>query len=322
MKNQRNLFKFCSSLAIASLLHLSVFTPSLQAGDPFREQNPHAIGDHTEAAFKALFIGGDYPQAQQYLQQAKQKEANDPMLYAMMASLAYIEQDWEKFEEYAPQTGKVAKALVNENPLRGNLYIAVGHFMEGGYALAKDGPVRGATQALRELQEALKFINKAEKIRSDDPELNLIKGYMDLMLAVNLPFADPQQAIARLENLARPQYLTYRGIAMAYRDLGNYNKALEYVNLALSETPNHPEVHYLKAQILKQLEQWQAAQGFFNQALARPQILPKYLVAQIFFESCQNQRKIDQKPRNCDALRDPIKEGNQTWGPERLPSLD
>lgn len=322
MKNRLNLFQFCSSLAIASLLHLSLFTSALQAGDPFRPQNPQAIGEQTEAAFKAIFIGGDYPQGQQYLQRARQTEANDPLVYAMMASMAYIEQDWEQFGDYATQTREVAKALVQQNPLRGNLYIAVGHFLEGGYAVAKDGPVRGATQALGKLQDVLKFIKEAEKIQSDDPELNLIKGYMDLILAVNLPFADPQQAIARLENLGHPPYLTYRGIAMAYRDLGNYNKALEYANLALTATPNHPEVHYLKAQILKELEQWQAAQGFFNQALARPQILPKYLVAQIFFESCQNQRKIDQKPRNCDALRDPIKEGNQIWGPERLPSLD
>ncbi|MDJ1179998.1 tetratricopeptide repeat protein [Roseofilum sp. BLCC_M91] len=322
MKNRLNLFQFCSGLAIASCLHLSFFTPSLQAGDPFRQQNPQAIGDHTEAAFKAIFIGGDYPQGQQYLQQAQQTEADDPLVYAMIASMAYIDQDWEQLGEYATQTREVAKALMEENPLRGNLYIAVGHFMEGGYALAKDGPVRGAPQALNQLQEVLKFIKEAERIRGDDPELNLIKGYMDLMLAVNLPFADPQQAIARLENLARPQYLAYRGIAMAYRDLGDYPNALEYVNLALTATPNHPEVHYLKAQILKELEQWQAAQGFFNRALSRPQMLPKYLVAQIFFESCQNQRKIDQKPRNCDALRDPIKEGNQIWGPERLPSLD
>ncbi len=322
MKILLQLSTWLSALGTISILQGIVGGLPAQAGDPFRSQNPHPIGQNTEAAFKAIFIGGDYPQAHTYLQQAQKIEGNDPLVYAMLASLAYIEQNWETFGEYGTQTRKIAEKLTAQNPLRGNLYLGVGHFLEGAYTLNKQGLIRGVPQALNKLQEVLKFIQKAEEISPQDPELNLIKGYMDLMLSANLPFADPQAAINRLKTLASPQYLTYRGIAMAYRDLKDYPNALKFVNVALESTPNHPEIHYLKAQILIQVGQTQEAQNFFNTALARPHILPKYLVAQMFFEFCQNQRKIDQKPRNCDALRDPIKESNQLWGPAILPSLN
>ena len=322
MIDRRKLWQFFSTLGIVSCLQLTFSAIPAAAGDPFRDRSPHQIGQNTEAAFKSLFIGGDYPQARNYLEQAQKRENNDPLVYSMLASLAYIDEDWEGLGDHGTQTREVAEALVSTDALRGNLYIAVGHFLEGAYHASKYGAVRGAPQALNKLQDALKYLKKAEAIASDDPELNLVKGYMDLMLSVVLPFADTEQAIERLENLARPQYLTYRGIAMAYRDLEDYQNALTYVNRAMEVTPNHPEIHYLKAQILHKLGQSQAAKNSFNKALSRPQILPKYLVAQIFFEACKNQRKLDQRPRNCDALRDPIKQGNRLWGPATLPSLD
>ncbi len=63
-------------------------SPSL-AGDPFRDREPHQIGDQTEAAFKAIFQQGNYPEAERYLEQAVSKEPNEPLAYAMKASLAY-----------------------------------------------------------------------------------------------------------------------------------------------------------------------------------------------------------------------------------------
>ncbi len=59
------------------------------------------------------------------------------------------------------------------------------------------------------------YLGKAEAISANDPELNLIRGYMDLMLAVNLPFTSPDQAIERLEKNAAPRYLVDRGIAIS-----------------------------------------------------------------------------------------------------------
>jgi tetratricopeptide (TPR) repeat protein len=111
---------------------------------------------------------------------------------------------------------------------------------------------------------------------------------MDLMLAVNLPFANPGQAIERLEKNAAPQYLADRGVALAYRDLKQYSQALEYANRALKMTSDNPEMYYLKAQILQEQGKKEKSQQMiqeaivnFDKALAKKSQLPGDLVKQI-----------------------------------------
>ncbi|MEH2235692.1 Sll0314/Alr1548 family TPR repeat-containing protein [Nostoc sp.] len=261
--------------------------PSL-AGDPFRNREPHQIGDQTEAAFKAIFQQGDYPAAERYLQQALSKEPNEPLAYAMMASLAYGSKDWAKLDTYSQKTLETGKKLIPSDPLRGNLYTAVGHFLEGAVVITRQGTVNGVPQAFSRLRQVYEYLDKAEAISANDPELNLIKGYMDLLLAVNLPFASPDQAIGGLEQNAAPKYLVDRGIALAYRDLKRYSQALEYVNRALKTTSDNPEIYYLKAQILKELGQKEKSQQMiqeaianFDKALTKKSQLPGDLVKQI-----------------------------------------
>lgn len=313
--------RMISATSAAVILTLSVFANPAFA-DPFRSNGSQNIGENTEAAFEAIFVEGNYPAAQRYLQQEEASGSSEPLVYSMLASLAYREQDWESLKVYATKTRETAESLVQTNPLRGNLYAATGHFLEGAYDLVKQGTVRGAPQALNKLQLVFRYLREAEKIDPEDPELNLLKGYMDLMLAVNLPFANPAQAVERLEKYAGPNYLAYRGIAIAYRDLQEDAKALEYVNKAIAQTPNNPELNYLKAQILTGQNQRQEAVRYFQAALARPNLLPKHLVAQIFYEQCRNQNRIDNQERNCDAMRDPIRQSTQAWGPETLPPLN
>ncbi|MBD1928413.1 tetratricopeptide repeat protein [Trichocoleus sp. FACHB-90] len=322
--------RIVGAIASASLTALSLFPTPTLAGDPFRSSNSGQIGNQTEAAFKAIFETGNYPQAKLYLQQAESSEPNEPLVYAMRASLAYTEQDWKSVNTYAEKTLKTAEQLTTTNPLRGNLYTAVGHFLQGAYnlSLVNNDPIKGGSQALNKLQEVFTYLDKAEKVGSDDAELNLLKGYMDLMMAVNLPFSNPKQAIERLEK-AGPSYLAYRGIAVGHRDLKDYDKALEYVNRALAVTPNNPEVHYLKAQILvakgkKQKDQslFNEAKKDFNAALAKPDQLPKTLVAQMFYEQCKNQKSVDSKERDCDGMRDKIRDASGSWGPAKMPQLE
>ncbi len=322
--------RIVGAIASASLTALSLFPTPTLAGDPFRSSNSGQIGNQTEAAFKAIFETGNYPQAKLYLQQAESSEPNEPLVYAMRASLAYTEQDWNSVNTYAEKTLKTAEQLTTRNPLRGNLYTAVGHFLQGAYnlSLVNNDPIKGGSQALNKLQEVFTYLDKAEKVGSDDAELNLLKGYMDLMMAVNLPFSNPKQAIERLEK-AGPSYLAYRGIAVGHRDLKDYDKALEYVNRALAVTPNNPEVHYLKAQILvakgkKQKDQslFNEAKKDFNAALAKPDQLPKTLVAQMFYEQCKNQKSVDSKERDCDGMRDKIRDASGSWGPAKMPPLE
>ena len=326
MKKQLFLPKqIISTIVSASALILSFSVLPVLAGDIFRTSNTHNIGDNTESAFNAIFKDGNYPEATRYLKLAESTESNEPLAYAMQASLAYMNQDWDALKVYSTKTLQTAQQLNRTDPLRSNLYTAVGNFLEGAYSFKQDGPVGAMTK----LQKVFDSLDEAKKLAPNDPEVNLLKGYMDLMLAVNLPFSDPSQGIEQLEKYAAPEYLANRGIAIAYRDLKQYNKALDYVNRALQQTPKNPELHYLKAQILvaqgkkqKNSSFYQEAKKNFTAALTKPNQLPKGLVAQIFYEHCKNENLLDNKDRDCNALRNPIKNGTGTWGPVELPKLD
>jgi len=294
--------------AIASGVVIATFlvgSPS-HAKDPFRTTNPHEIGDTTEMAFRVLFEQGNYQQADRYLDEAEKIDTNEPLVYAMQAAFAYLNEDWDALLTYATQTRETAQQLTTKNELRGHLYTGVGHFLEGAHIISTEGTISGTPKALRKLRLVLQHINAAEKINPTDPEVNLIKGFMDLMLAVNLPFAEIDDAIARLENYARPNYLAYRGIAVGYRDTKQNDQALAAVNQALALTPNNPELFYLKAQILVQqgIEQknvtiLQQAQESFSQALAQaPDKFPAGLKKQLQRESDRNTRRIQEMSAN------------------------
>lgn len=278
----------CSKIGIAVAIVSNIWINPVLGADPFRSQQPRNIGNQTEAAFNAIFLKGNYKKAQEYVQQAIRKEPDEPLGYAIKASLAYTSDDIPTLKAYSKKTLATAKSLIAKDPLRGNLYAAVGHFFEGAVILLQDGTVKGAPQALKRLRQVYQHLEQAEAVSPRDPELNLVKGYMDLMLAVNLPFSDPEQAIQRLQQNAGPEYLVDRGIAIAYRDLKKYGKALEYADRALKATSENPELYYLKAQILreqgrrkKNREIMQEAVKFFDQALEKKNQLPKQLVKQI-----------------------------------------
>lgn len=281
------LFGAIAATTVAFTLNFSI-TPTL-AADPFRTSNRHQIGDKTEAAFKAIFQDGDYQAAQRYLKQAETKEANEPLAYAMRASLAYsLDKDLTAFNAYGNKTLETAKRLIPSDPLRGNLYAGVGYFLQGASILARDGTVKGTPEALSKLRLVYEHLDKAEAVSANDPEINLLRGYMDLMLAVNLPFSNPEQAIARLEKFASPRYLAERGLAIGYRDLKQYGDALASVDRALQITANNPELFYLKGQILAEQSKKQndrsilrEAIGNFDKAIAKKAQLPVSLTKQI-----------------------------------------
>ncbi|MDF5706365.1 MAG: Sll0314/Alr1548 family TPR repeat-containing protein [Nostoc sp. S4] len=277
-----------AQLAFGTAIALNLLINPSLAGDPFRTKEPHQIGDRTQAAFEAIFQQGNYPAAERYLTQALAKEPNEPLAYAMKASLAYGNKDWAKLDTYSQKTLESAQKLISTDPLRGNLYSAVGHFFEGSLILIRQGTANGVPEAFSRLRQVYQYLDKAEAISANDPELNLIKGYMDLLLAVNLPFANPDQAIGRLQENAAPEYLVERGIALAYRDLKRYPQALEYVNRAIKSTGENPEIYYLKAQILKRQGEKekshqliQEAIANFDKALTKKSQLPSNLVKQI-----------------------------------------
>ncbi|MGI0491219.1 Sll0314/Alr1548 family TPR repeat-containing protein [Alkalinema pantanalense CENA528] len=271
-------------LASSTALLLGVITNPAFAKDPFRTSNPKPIGDRTEAAFKAIFEKGDYsPKTLELLDQAAAKEGGEPLVYALKATLAFMQRDGGTFTTNATMTRETAEKLATSDPLRGNLYIAVGNFLEAASTINTQGMVRGMPTALGKVQDAFKKLDEAEKVSPNDPELNLVKGAMDLMLAVNvsLPLSNPDQAIERLEQKAGPRYIADRSLAWGYRDLKKLDKAVASVDRALATTPDNPEVKYLKGQILYKQGKFPESIKFFEDALKKEGQLPTGLVNQI-----------------------------------------
>ena len=290
----KRITKYFAILPLASAITFS-FSSLALAADPFRVDNARDIGEHTEEAFNTLFVLGDYFGSLAPLKVAEVEEPNEPLAHALRASLAFTEEDWEALNTYAQKTLKAAEKLEQSDPLRGNLYLAVGHFMHGAYIYEQDGPLG----AIQKLQLVFKYFDAAEAADPNDPEMNLIKGYMDLLLAVNLPFSSPEQAIARFEAYAAPNYLVNRGIAVAYRDLEEYDTALKFVDQALEIAPENPEHYYLKGQILRKIGKKQKsipileqALDHFSKALSKESQLPKFIVKPLKRELKQTHKKI------------------------------
>ena len=280
--------KFAARLGsgfFALSVSLSVALPTL-AADPFRTSNPHEISTLTETAFEAVFKEGNYVKAREILSQPEAQSSGDPLVQAMQASVAYLDNDFAGVTERARATKQAAIALEAEDPLRSHLYQAVGIFMEGASILKAQGVARGTPMALGMLQQVFNHLDEAEAIDPDDPELNLIKGYMDLMLAVNLPFSNPEEAISRMEQYGSPTYLSQRGIAIGYRDLDRNEEGLAAAEKALSAAPDNPELHYLKGQLLLRLGRQGDSAESFNEALEYKDQLPPEVVKRITFEGC------------------------------------
>jgi len=290
--------KLLLSLSCLLTVTLSNLTPAL-AGDPFRlaSQNPRNIGQKTENAFNAVFKEGNYPLGEQYINQAEQTETNDPLVPALKAALAYLDQDWQTLHNYALKTIDLANNIKANDEVRGNLYLAVGNFLEGTYIFKTDSPLA----ALPKVQQVFSYIDKAENVDANDPELNLIKGYMDLNLSLYLPFSSPDQAISQLQSHASPDYLVYRGIAVAYRNLDNLDRALEYANRSLLITPNNPETLYLKGQIIRKqglnansVSLLQQALPILQQALTLKNQLPDGVASDLERETRNTCNKINE----------------------------
>ena len=282
--------KTISQIVSTTMLAIALLTGSALAKDPFRSTNPRAISDKTEAAFEAFFKQGDYKAAANYLSRT---ESTEPLALSMKATLAYNDilagRDnkekqaalLEQFRSYGTQTRTAAEKLLPTDPLRGNMYLAVSHFFDGVYAFTKDGTIKGTPQVLKELQQVIKYLDAAEAIAPNDPELNMLRGYMDVYTGIYLPFASSDKGVERLQKYANPRYLAERGLAMGYLEMKQYDKALASVDRAIALTPNNPEIQYLKAKILVKQGKDQDSLAYFDKALGKKEQLPPGLVREM-----------------------------------------
>ena len=240
--------QFISSSLLAVLVTAATAMPSF-AADPFRTSNARAIGGETQKAFELMFREGNYVGAVKQLDVAIRTEASEPLLFALRASTFYAKEDYLGMQVAGKRVRKNAEALKGKDNLRAYLYIAVSDLIEAGYIVKTDG-LSSAARALPLVQNVFDNIKKAQDINPNDPELNLIKGYIDMLIASVLPLSDLETALASLRQYAAPDYLKWRGIALAYRDARKPELALDAVNKAIAAAPNNPELNYLKGQIL------------------------------------------------------------------------
>lgn len=275
-----------SRIVGAAIVTASLWTGSVSAKDPFRTTtNARPINDNTQAAFEAFFKKGDYKATANYL---KQLDPNEPLSLAMKASLTYSDMLSEKeadkkavileeFKSYAAQTRGAAERMLGKDALRGNLYLAVSHFLDGVYAFTKEGTVKGTAKVLGELQQIVKYLNEAEAQAPNDPELNMVRGYIDVYSGIYLPFANPSKGLERLQKFASPRYLADRGLAMGYLEMKEYDKALTAVDSSISQAPGNPELLYLKSRILAKQGKDQESIPYLEQALVKKDQLPPAL---------------------------------------------
>ncbi len=264
-------------ISLGLTLGHSMVSPAWSA-DPFRSgETARDLGPEVEVAFEAFFCSGEYQNSREKLEAAQQASPEEPMVYALLAALAYQSQDQEAFAQLATRTREVATELEATDPLRGNLYEGVGYGLEAANIVLENGVVLGLPKAVPTLNNLFASIREARQIDPDDPELNLLNGYMDLLLTYR------DRSLEQFQK-AGPDYLAYRGQALAYRDLKQYPEALEAVDEAIAVSCDNPELYYLKAQLLAAQEQYAAAVPLFDQALAAADQLPEGLVADIQVE--------------------------------------
>ncbi len=233
---------------LAAIVTAATAMPSF-AADPFRSSNPRAIGSQTQKAFELMFKEGNYVAAVKQLDVAVKTEASDPLLFALRSSIAYAQEDYLTMRIAGNRVRSNAEALKGKDNLRAYLYLAASDLIEAGYIVKTDG-LASAPKALPLVQSVFDNIKKAQDIDPNDPEVNLIKGYIDMLIASVLPLSDLETALASLKQYAAPDYLKWRGIALAYRDANRPDLALDAVNKALASAPNNPELSYLKGQVL------------------------------------------------------------------------
>ncbi len=285
-------------------------------------------GSDIERAKEAMFKDGDYAKAKLHLDAAQKSEPKEPLVYAMSTLYPFSAGDLETVKTYGEKTFLMGKGLMKANPVRGNLYQGVGLAIGAAYEMKKNG----ALGALNKLQQVFQYMDEAKKLAPNDPELNLIKGYMDLLLAVNVPFSDTNQAIEQLQN-AEPKYLAYRGIYIGRRDLKEYDKAMAAIDTARSLAPNNPELIYYKAQILairgreskpRNNNELQQSIKLFESAYQKRDRLLTSTVAQILSEHCQAKTTLLKTPDNaCWGFEEQLKRDNPgvVFGPKNVPPL-
>jgi tetratricopeptide (TPR) repeat protein len=262
------------------------------AADPFRiGKEALPIGPSLESAFNDFFRNGSYLNSSQKLKAAELENPNEPLVYTLQAALAYMNEQPVKMLALAKKTGTVAMAMETKNEARSHLYRGLAQGLEGASYYLKDGEA-GLLSAFPYVSSMLLEIDKARQLAPADPEVNLVVGYVQTILASQKmkPYSDAIQSFSK----AKPSYLALRGQALVYRDTKDYPQAQTMVEKALADAPTNPELFYLKGQILALQQKPTDAIAFFDKALTLGKQLPESTKKQIRKERNSQISKVSQ----------------------------
>jgi tetratricopeptide (TPR) repeat protein len=288
----RAIKSFWVTLPFAALL----FSSTVLAADPFRTgANARPFGSALEKAFEDFFRTGNYLNSSRKLTAAQAENPNEPLVYTLQAALAYMNNQPQRVQAFAEQTRKVSLALEATDKARSHLYRGLADGLEGASYYLKDG--EGSIGfVLPKAASMLKEINQAHKMAPEDPEINLVVGYINTVLS-KLPLQSNKynEALASFRK-ATPSYLAFRGKALVYRDTKNYPQAMTMVDQALKDAPQNPDLFYLKAQIFALQKNHAEAVTFFDKALSLGKQLPESTKKQIRRERTSQIRKLATTP--------------------------
>ncbi|WP_017324632.1 Sll0314/Alr1548 family TPR repeat-containing protein [Synechococcus sp. PCC 7336] len=282
--------------AIALGTALLLQAPAARASDPFRvgsEARP--MPPEVSTAIDTYFCEGNYTHLPAQLDAAETAVPNEPMVYLARAAYAYIQEDYEAIPPMVDKTLQVSTALEASDPIRSHIYAGVSYGMRAGHRVVEDGIALGLPRALPDVNKMFGELRAARRIDPNDPELNLVSGFIDLLLTRH------EEAIEQFERVNYPPHLAYRAQALAFRDMGNDEEALERVDLAIATGCDNPELYYLKAQILRKLQEHQASLDWFDRALAYSDQLPEPVIEQIQYERGRTNRHFQRLQQQAAA---------------------
>ncbi len=275
----QNLFRrFSCRWATLPLLTL-LLSSSAIAADPFRT-GPKArpMGPALEKAFEDFFRNGSYLNSSQKLNAAQAENPNEPLVYTLQAALAYMNNQPERMQAMAQKTRQVAEAMPAKDEARSHLYRGLAKGLEGAGDYLKDGD-SALPSILAKVPSMLLEINTAHRKAPDDPEINLIVGYIDTVIT-KYGLSSYDEAIESFRK-ANPAYLSFRGKALVYREKKDYVQAQLMVDKALTAAPQNPDLFYLKGQILASQRKPTDAVLSFEKALSLGKQLPESTKKQI-----------------------------------------
>lgn len=269
--------------ATAVVLSLSLALP-LYAKDPFRSTKARAIGNETSTAFATLFRDGNYRGAVPQIDRAVRMNSNEPLAHTMGALVAFLEEDMNTMRQRGASIKRSAQGLQKNDKLRSHIYLAVGDLVEASYLFKSEG-ISSVPKVLPLIQNVLSELRTANSIDPEDPELNLLRGLIDILISSVssslIPSNDVETSLTRLRQFSAPDYLRWGGVAVAYRDARQPAPALEAIDKALVIAPQNPILQYFKGQIHWMQGNKTEAKRFYQLALTRASQLPDRFIKDV-----------------------------------------